>query len=141
VCSSDLLIIEGPQDKKKAIDLYYGQYQIKFPSALDVEKKLHEYLNWIRKAIPRFFKSRYRKPVDLYSIIGALHSIVLDRGNIRTLNLKDAGNRLIQFEKDIENGTSRSALASMYIMAASQQTDNIIPRNTRIDILKRVILS
>jgi len=73
-----ILLIEGPQDKKSSIDLYYGQYRNKFPGGAAVESRLNAYFGWIAKALPNLAASRFRKPVDFYSLLGAL-DILSDR--------------------------------------------------------------
>src|SRR5712692_10225194 len=47
-----ILLIEGPQDKKLAIDLYYGKYINTFPPAKTIESRLATYLRWIKRALP-----------------------------------------------------------------------------------------
>ena len=70
-----ILLSEGPQDKKSSIDLYYGSYQTKFPEEQKLATRLKGYLSWIVKNIPDLSKTRYRKPVDLYAMIGAIDRI------------------------------------------------------------------
>lgn len=128
-----ILLLDGPQDKKLSVDLHYVQYSRRFPQGSEVRQRLTAYLEWIATAIPGFKKSRYRKPTDLYSIVGALDRVT--RGGKRLSALKKrAGPALVAFEKDT-NRKIRSRRASTYLAAASRQTDNIGPRTTRIDIL------
>jgi hypothetical protein len=133
-----ILILEGPQDKKKAIDLYYERFSSRFPQEKTVEKRIKMYLNWIEKAIPGLSKSRLRKPVDLYSLIGALELASDEGSKLKTLNASAAGKALSAFENStrVKEPVGR---ASRYLAAASRQTDNIIPRNTRIEILTQII--
>lgn len=135
-----ILLAEGPQDKKSSIDLYYGQYQEAFPQERTVEKSLKDYLAWTKGAIPNLPKSRFRKPVDLYSLIGALHRIKGDRPSLRHLDPKSAGERLSKFEDETKLKEKIPANVAKYLIAASRQTDNILPRNTRIAILSDVIV-
>lgn len=67
-----ILLIEGAQDKKSSVDLYYQEYKTKFSMAAKTEATLQAYLSWIPRALPNLRNQRYRKPVDLYSLIGAL---------------------------------------------------------------------
>jgi hypothetical protein len=128
-----ILLIEGPQDKKSAIDLYYGKYQKSFKEGADVERRLALYLEWLQEALPDFQKSRFRKPVDLYSLIGSLSRRPI-RGGRLLLDAKECGERLRRFERSL----SRKRLsdeANRYLIAASRQTDNLRPRLTRIGIV------
>jgi hypothetical protein len=132
-----ILLIEGPQDKKKSIDLYYGQYQDDFREGRQVEEQLETYLGWALDALPEFSSSRYRKPVDLYSLIGALDSLTTQRGTIR-VESAEGGERLRRFERLIRRKRPPRE-ASRYLLAASRQTDNIRPRITRISTLSDVL--
>jgi Protein of unknown function DUF262 len=134
-----ILLIEGPQDKKAAIDLYYGEYQSAFKAGPEVEAQLLAYFDWLRKALPELEKSRYRKPVDLYSLIGAL-TTHMGRANKVSLDAEEAGDRLLRFEKEL--GRKRvTERARRYLTAASRQTDNLRPRLTRIEILDEILNS
>ena len=134
-----ILIVEGPQDKKSAIDLYYVQYKDSFPAAKLVEKHLKEYMMWIKQAIPNLARTRFRKPVDLYSLIGALHRISSLQGGIGRIKPKEAGKRLCEFEERLKVRERLSGDAMKYVIASSQQTDNVTPRTTRINILDNII--
>ena len=70
-----ILLIEGPQDKKSSVDLYYGEYQRRFASATEVQGRLTRYLAWLLLAVPRLKHTRFRKPTDLYSLVGALDKV------------------------------------------------------------------
>jgi hypothetical protein len=135
-----ILLIEGPQDKKAAVDLYYGRYQQKFGDAKTIETKLQSYLNWVVRALPKLSISRYRKPTDLYSLIGALDQLSQGGTPPARVPADAAGNRLLEFEKRtrIKEPTGQAA---RYLAAASRQTDNLIPRVTRMEILQKLLQS
>lgn len=133
-----ILLIEGPQDKKASVDLYYQEYESKFPDAKQVRQRLEVYLDWISKALPTLSKSRYRKPVDMYALIGALHSVSNHGARLSRFKPVDAGKRLLDFEKQMK-AKSPVGDAARYLVAASRQTDNLIPRNTRIEILEGLL--
>jgi hypothetical protein len=132
-----ILLIEGPQDKKAAINLYYGEYQQDFKDGPKVEKQLLRYLEWLEEALPGFEKSRYRKPVDLYSLIGALVNFK-GRGGGVALDAKEGGTQLLKFEREL-NRKRPTDRAQRYLTAASRQTDNLRPRLTRIEILNEIL--
>ena len=136
-----ILILEGPQDKKSAIDLYYQHYQKTFPAGKAVEKDLRKYLSWVKKAVPNLSQSRYRKPVDLYSLIGALVRLLSEGHSLSKIDASQAGDRLHKFEKQLaKHDQAFVGDKAKYWLAASRQTDNIMPRTTRIDVLARLIL-
>lgn len=138
VAELTILLIEGPQDKKKALELYYGEYQKTFKKGAWVEDLLKQYTAWVLKALPDLKASRYRSPTDFYSLIGALHEVSGDGGRLHRLEAKAAGERLQDFaaKTKVRNPTGDAA---RYLAAASRQTDNIQPRTTRIEILSGLI--
>ena len=135
-----ILLIEGPQDKKSALDLYYGEYQENFSKASWVEGLLKQYLAWILAALPDLKQLRYRSPTDLYSLIGAIHEVSRDGSRLGRLNASTSGESLRKFAAStkVKNPTGEAA---RYVAAASRQTDNIQPRTTRIEILSGLIQS
>ena len=96
VAELTILLIDGPQDKKASIDLYYGQYRDKFPSAHKTETLLRSYLSWIAKAVPNLAATRYRKPVDLYALIGALDRVSDEGAKLSRLSPPPAGQKLLE---------------------------------------------
>ncbi len=129
-----ILLIEGPQDKKSSVDLYYSMYKHKFPGEVKIEKRLKSYWDWILKALPKLKLSRYRKPVGLYSLIAALDQFSVQGSRLSRIAPKPAGERLLDFEKQTKRIEPPSE-AARYLAAASRQTDNLTPRTTRIEIL------
>jgi hypothetical protein len=129
-----VLLIEGPQDKKAVLDLYYGEYREKFEAGGSVEKRLTEYIEWISATIPEFKKSRFRKPTDIYGLIGALDVVSVHGKRLRALDKDAIGDRLATLERQtLEKDVSGDV--AKYIVAASRQTDNIKPRTARIEVL------
>lgn len=133
-----ILLIEGPQDKKSSIDLYYVKYKEKFPAGRVVKARLEALLKWIDAALPDISTTRYRSPVDLYSLIGALDAVSGQGRKLSAMRPREVGARLLDFEGKTK-AKSPSGDAARYLAAASRQTDNIIPRTTRIDILEKLI--
>lgn len=133
-----ILLSEGPQDKKDSIDLYYREYADEFDSGAELSGRLRAFLDWIADALPDLSTSRWRKPVDLYALIGAL-DIATDEG--RELPKQDprrVGDLLIGFERRL--GLKRpDRTATLYLTAAARQTDNIQPRTTRIETLSALL--
>jgi hypothetical protein len=130
-----ILLIEGPQDKKASVDLYYGQYRDSFPGSAEVEKRLAFYVQWLQRTVPDLATTRFRRPVDMYALIGAIDRIASDMSLSRT---KGVGSALKTFDKRTR-AERPDAAAARYLAAASRQTDNIAPRITRIDTLEKLI--
>jgi len=100
-----------------------------------MEIRLLAYLKWIEGVLPKLSASRFRKPVDLYGLIGAIDSRLEDRA-LKTLNPVGTAQALVEFETALRKPTG---VRARYVEAASRQTDNIGPRMTRIKILTELI--
>jgi hypothetical protein len=132
-----ILIVEGPQDKKTAIDLYYDYFAEEFPDAQSARAQLNKYMEWIATAVD-LPNSRFRRAVDFYGLVGALDRVVSDDGSRvlpdpeRTRPLLNEFDEMTQLE-DPPRDVAR------YLTASSRQTDNLLPRRTRIEVLERIL--
>jgi len=133
-----ILLIEGPQDKKKSIDLYYGEYRQASPFAKQVKARLLSYLSWTEQAMPDLKGSRFRKPVDLYSFLGALDKVSREGKRLPRMTPSKATSALESFDRETRK-PQLSGTYAKYVVAASQQTDNIRPRQTRIEALSALL--
>ena len=135
-----VLLIEGPHHRSDAVDLYYGKYKNEFNCGQELEERLESYLNWILTALPDFSSTRFRKPADLYALIGALDEVSGQGKKLRTISAARAGQSLLEFESKTKLKEPRSD-AARYLAAASRQVDNLTPRTTRIAILGSLLRS
>src|SRR5436190_5054097 len=93
-----ILLSEGPQDKKGAIDLYYVRFRESFGEGASIQNRLKEYLDWIRTALPNFPRHRFRRSSELYSLIGALDRISKSGSRLARMDTTAAGEKLSEFE-------------------------------------------
>lgn len=133
-----ILLCEGPQDKKRAVDLYYVRFQEHFRDGSSIRNRLQEYLEWINKALPDLPKHRFRRSSELYSLIGAIDRISKSGSRLPKMNAVVAGQKLIQFEGKTKSKDIRGD-AARYVLAASKHTDDLGPRVMRTDILESVL--
>jgi hypothetical protein len=133
-----ILLIEGPQDKKKAVDLYYGMYRDKFETGKEVNAKLESYLKWVLRALPNFKNRFVRKPVDLYGVIGALNLVTSGGEKLAKIEPHVFAASIDKLEKDIK-APEPFGDAAKYVVAASRQTDNLGPRVTRIEVMVKAL--
>jgi Protein of unknown function DUF262 len=132
-----ILLAEGaPQDKKAVIDDYYRSRSESFPEADELVTRLRTYFEWLERAVPA--GSRFFKPVDLYALVGALDRISGQNERLGEVDIEAFSMALDAFGQDLRS-TSPSKLGARYLIAASRQTDNLIPRKTRLDVLVQVL--
>lgn len=139
--AAELLILlaeAGPQDKKGIIGAYYQTFEDDFPEGALLEERLKRFVDWIRVALAGNRRTRFRKPVDLYALMGALDRLSGQGETLDALSPREGGNRLARFEHEL-NSDDPTARANRYLLAASRQTDNVGPRRARIDTLVEVI--
>jgi hypothetical protein len=126
-----ILLMEGAQDKKQTIDLYYGYFERDFPDASAIEPRLRGFCDWAATAL-ELPRSRFRRAAEFYSLIGALDNI--HETPTALPDARAAGAILEEFER-LLNEDEPSREAARYLLAASRQTDNRAPRETRIGIV------
>jgi Protein of unknown function DUF262 len=138
-----ILLLEGPQDKKDSVDLYYERYQDEFEFADEVQTRLLTYIEWIAEWLPDFSSSRWRKPVDLYALIGALDHVTRsgDVSLAEVLEADAARARLLELDNALKSTTASRKRGNVgrYAAAAARQTDNVQPRQTRIEVLTGIL--
>lgn len=147
-----ILLSEGAQDKKASVDVWYANYREDFQPGEELRNRLLLLNSWVLEAMPGLSRSRFRKPVDYYSVIGALDQASVQADKLDELDPEETGALLRQFEKELVKVAKEMSdplakqkarvdrEAARYFLAASRQTDNIIPRQTRIDILSALIV-
>jgi hypothetical protein len=133
-----ILMIEGPQDKKASVDLYYDVYSDMFREGKRARTKLRRFLHWIDKYIPNVEDTFLGKPVDFYSLVGALQDLAVKAPQLPKTQPRALELRIRNFGQDIRSKRP-SEMAARYAEAASRQTDNLRPRQTRIEIITRLL--
>jgi len=132
-----ILLLEGPQDKKGAIELYYLRFKENFPKSKGLEGRLKSYLKWIEQAVPDLRKHRFRRSNELYALIGAIDRIAKGAAIDSKIRPVAGGRKLLEFEARTKEAPKGEP--ARYVLAASKHTDDLGPRNTRIDILESVL--
>jgi len=133
-----ILLSEGPQDKKLAVDLYYGQYKANFSEGGPLESKLSTYLKWVTETLPDFSKTRFRRSNELYSLIGAIDDVSKSGTRLNKIDQNRVRGRLETFEHQTHERNLKGPPAR-YVIAASKHADDLGPRNTRIEILSSLL--
>jgi hypothetical protein len=133
-----ILLIEGPQDKKSTIDLYYTAYRDEFVLQDDLRQRLLTYTDFIKTNLPNLSAMQIRRPANFYALVGAIDSVTNQGEFLDELNPTAFRESLARFDQDIQSDEP-TPIASRYVRAASRQTDNIAPRQVRIDTLVSLI--
>ncbi|MEV4619696.1 DUF262 domain-containing protein [Asanoa sp. NPDC049573] len=134
-----ILLLEGPQDKKKTVELYFGQYKDEFEYADDLRERLLEYTSFISKALPSLGAMQLRSRANVYALIGALDEVSDQGEHLEDLSVETTRTTLEAFDQQLQE-EQPDRTAARYLRAASRQTDNVQPRKTRIQILVKLLL-
>jgi hypothetical protein len=133
-----ILLLEGPQDKKKTVDLYFAQYQDEFELGDDIRERLLSYTAFISAALPSLSSMQLRSRANVYALIGALDEVSGQGDALEDLSPSSVRSALEAFDNAIQSDQP-DRTASRYVRAASRQTDNIQPRQVRISILTNLL--
>lgn len=133
-----ILLLEGPQDKKDSLDFYYSAYSNEFEPAEEIRERLSRHLDFLKETLPNIGDLKLRSKTSFYSLIGALDLVADVDEDYEKFNRDDIGLRLTRFSAALEE-SEQTEEVERYAFASSRQTDNLIPRQTRIDILKKII--
>ena len=134
-----ILLLEGPQDKKESLDFYYDAYSPAFEPGDEIKARLASHLEFLTEALPNLAALKLRSKTSFYSLIGALDLVADVDEDYNHLDKREIGDRLTKFSHALEKQDPPEEV-ERYVFASSRQTDNLIPRQTRIDILKQVIV-
>ncbi len=131
-----ILVVEGPQDKKAVVDLYYEFFANDFPDSQSVRDQLLIYMEWIATAID-LPASSFHRAVDYYSLVGALDRV--STANDGELPPPERAAPLLREFEELLRTEEPPRDVTRYVAAASRQTDNLAPRMTRIEVLERLL--
>lgn len=152
-----ILLLDGPQDKKGSLDLYYSADSDQF-SGDELKDDLVGTVETIQKILGDQPPSTLVRLPVFYGLVGAIYNIRSDEDDAKRLDrslpaVYDALEELADLADDIPKesaspATERSAEAKARLADAevfrrsiSQQTDNVRPRTACIEVLERVIRS
>lgn len=138
VADLTVLLIEGPQGGDFAMPVYLAHYRQTFPESAEVSARLRAYLDWVLEALPTFKKSRYSKPAELYALVGALNEASDESARLSSLSTALAGQRLLRLQKRTRSGKP-TGQAQRYVAAIDHRCNELVPRMTRVAILRAAI--
>lgn len=141
--TSELLIVllEGVQDKKKSIDLFYERYDEAFPGKDQAIKRFDKVIAEIGESCSSLKETAFSRPPLFYGLFAAVAhrlygvpGVSLKRDKSGVLSKAEAQSleqAILDLSDVIANaaeGASLSDRSQAFVVASQRQTDNIKPR-------------
>ena len=140
-----VLLMDGPQDKKKTLDQFYAEYDEDFLNQTKIENAFRHVIDQVNDALgEELSTSQFRRPPLFYSLFAAVaHHCIgvpdLDRRTPKKRIKNGEKSNLIETVRDLSavieaarNGDEIPHKFSSFVSACLRQTDNYRPRMTRI---------
>jgi hypothetical protein len=150
-----VLLLDGPQDKKGSLDLYYAAAADQFEDTRSIKRTLLEAAKLAHQLTSGQDVNLFRKRPGFYGLMGSLFDLLQDENSKALLKKKigSARNELGNFAQlvtslpsspsEFENQTQleRSSIDMAYRFkeSISRQTDNVKPRTSRIEVITNVV--
>lgn len=148
--ASELIILQlaGLQDKKKSIDTFYEKHDQSFPEKDQVESRFRATIDVIEESVGEILaESEFKRTPLLYSLYGTIYhrryglpGQILDTPK-RALTKKEQEDLRTAVEKfsdvlsRVREGAEVPKSYNAFVRAASRQTDNIQPRQIRLQAI------
>jgi hypothetical protein len=152
--TSELMIsmLAGLQDKKKSIDSFYANKDEEFPERTSTENRFKSVIDAINETVgDDLGKTEFRRVPLFYSLFGSLYHRMYGMPNVRlptpaTGRLPQADaegvqeavttlSNALEVAIDQEEGTPEAY--QEFVAACLRQTDNLRPRQTRLEAIYR----
>ena len=132
-----LVVMHGIKDGREHLDDYYAAYDDEIPS-LEENRRKYEVC---KSAIANLdiFRPRYRNLADLYSIWSTMAKVYDENDGRLELDIGETRENLMDFERKIREDVEEQQVQA-YRLAVLQASNSIRSRQTREDILKRLIV-
>lgn len=138
--------LNGIQNKKKNLEEYYQQYEVRFEEAENVRSVFVKVLGEIEQVVPNISKTRWRKKSDFYTLFIALarHStaLPLDAG------LRDKTNELLLsfathvdmiIKEQVPEGMTFPAHVTDYVKHVERAASDFAAREARDTAIKTLL--
>jgi hypothetical protein len=149
--TSELLIagVDGMQDKKKSIDKFYGDFEVKFPKQSTFEKQFRTTMDTIADTFDGDLGTTYfRRSPLFYSLYCVTYHFIFRLSGVQQASpgrqlkaadksaLRDAVVRLSEvLIQDKEKTEEVPKKYRAFVLACQRQTDNLNPRKERFSTL------
>lgn len=132
-----LVVMHGIKDGREHLDDYFAEYDSGIPD-LDRNRRKYEVCKNIIANL-NVYKTRYSNFADLYSLWSAMSKLYDERGNNLKIESERTRENLMQFATKVGEDT-KDKLGKTYTLAVLQASNSIRSRQTREDIIKRLIV-
>lgn len=150
-----ILMIDGPQDKKKSITQYYLDFDDNFPNSEKIISQFENLMNIISDSyVELISKTEFRRSPIFYAFFGALYhrlyglkgiNIKKEKTGKLTADEKRSIQETISYTSNIielaREGNDIPKKYTAFVSACMQQTDNLKPRITRIETIYNSIFT
>jgi len=151
--TSELMIVEiaGLQDKKKSISDFYGKYDEEFPEAGQVAARFRAVLDVINEALSESLgRSEFRRTPLFYSLFGAVYhrlygvpKVTLPSpatGRLTREDIEGLDSAVRMLSEVVVNAKEENDIPKQFetfVSACLRQTDNVRPRQIRLETIYR----
>lgn len=147
-----ILMLEGPQDKKGSVDLYYAAKEEQLADTEETKTDLLKLSDFVFNLFHGEVPATLRKLPAFYGLVGAFINVAAEHGyeilrdqrqRIREtlLNFVATVDALPPYREDEPASEMEASIrrALAFRLSVSRQTDNVKPRTQRIEILEELI--
>ncbi len=150
-----VLFLDGPQDKKGSLDLYYAAAPDQLENTASIKRSILDTAELAEQLISGQSVNVFRKLPAFYGLMGALFDLVQEdstrpqlRKNLRRIRktLDTFATLVISLPPNPDDFVNENKLDNSTIDMAykfkesiSRQTDNVRPRASRIEVITRLI--
>lgn len=140
-----LLLEQGPKGYSTAgLDLEFSERDDEWESREDIEARFRGVVDILSKMLKSpqgeaLARSRFRNQADFYSLFGAIDEIIQDDVKAEP---EVWTTRAVEFVTSVDDEGQRNEVAALrtYFEAARSASNDIGPRQVRIDFVRRVLL-
>ena len=132
-----LVVMHGIKDGREHLDDYYAEYDDGIPD-LDRNRRKYEVCKTLIAELD-IYETRYRNLADQYSLWSVMSKLYDENGGSLEIDIERTRRKLLQFADKVRGDVEEKRVQD-YALAVLQASNSIRSRQTREDILKRLIV-
>ena len=140
-----IALMAGPQDKKKTLDAFYGDFDLEFPEEKEWMSRFRRTRDLVDGVLEPKQIRRWSGKSDFYTLFSALGSLVADGDKPNAAAKKALQDALMQFRDKVDQAKKRDNKKKFaksvhdYADAVTRAATDVARRETRLQILEKVI--